>query len=41
MACGMCCSWQTEHDSVYAFDADTGTELWHVRLLGSGENAVG
>jgi outer membrane protein assembly factor BamB len=27
----------TEHDSVYAFDADTGKELWHVQLLGSGE----
>jgi hypothetical protein len=27
----------TEHDSVYAFDADTGAVLWHVTLLGSGE----
>jgi outer membrane protein assembly factor BamB len=27
----------TEHDSVYAFDADTRKELWHVQLLGSGE----
>ena len=27
----------TEHDSAYAFDADTGTELWHVSLLLSGE----
>jgi outer membrane protein assembly factor BamB len=27
----------TEHDSVYAFDADTGAALWHVSLLGSGE----
>lgn len=27
----------TEHDSVYAFDADTGTEFWHVRLLSTGE----
>jgi outer membrane protein assembly factor BamB len=27
----------TEHDSVYAFDADTGAELWKVSLLGSGE----
>jgi len=27
----------TEHDSVYAFDADTSTQLWHVSLLGSGE----
>ncbi|MFZ0199393.1 MAG: pyrrolo-quinoline quinone [Candidatus Sulfotelmatobacter sp.] len=23
----------TEHDSVYAFDADSGSEFWHVRLL--------
>ena len=27
----------SEHDSVYAFDADTGTVLWQVSLLGSGE----
>jgi outer membrane protein assembly factor BamB len=27
----------TEHDSVYAFDADTGAVLWKVSLLGSGE----
>jgi hypothetical protein len=27
----------TEHDSVYAFDADTGTQLWHVSLLLMGE----
>jgi len=27
----------TEHDSVYAFDADTGTDLWKVSLLLSGE----
>ncbi len=27
----------TEHDSVYAFDADSGATLWHVSLLGSGE----
>jgi hypothetical protein len=28
----------TEHDSMYAFDADTGgAPLWHVSLLGSGE----
>lgn len=27
----------TEHDSVYAFDADNGTQLWHVRTLLSGE----
>ena len=24
----------TEHDSVYAFDADTGAQLWRVSLLG-------
>jgi len=33
----------TEHDSVYAFDADTygsGTPLWHVSLLQSGETPV-
>jgi outer membrane protein assembly factor BamB len=28
----------TEHDSVYAFDSDTGTVLWHVTLLGTGES---
>jgi hypothetical protein len=27
----------TEHDSVYAFDSDSGAVLWHVSLLGSGE----
>ena len=27
----------TEHDSVYAFDAATGSTLWQVSLLGSGE----
>jgi hypothetical protein len=27
----------TENDSVYAFDADTGAQLWHVSVLGSGE----
>ncbi len=27
----------TEHDSVYAVDADTGAALWHTSLLGSGE----
>ncbi len=27
----------TEHDGVYAFDADTGAALWHVSLLGAGE----
>jgi hypothetical protein len=28
----------TEHDSVYAVDADTGTQLWQVSLLASGES---
>ena len=27
----------TEHDSVYAFDADTFDQLWHVSVLGSDE----
>lgn len=27
----------TEHDSVYAFDADTGSVLWHATLLPAGE----
>ena len=27
----------TEHDSVYAFDSDTGALLWRVSLLGNGE----
>jgi outer membrane protein assembly factor BamB len=27
----------TEHDSVYAFDSDSGAALWHVSLLGAGE----
>ncbi len=27
----------TEHDSAYAFDADTGTVLWHVSALGTNE----
>ena len=27
----------TEHDSVYAFDADNGATIWHVRTLPSGE----
>jgi hypothetical protein len=33
----------TEHDSIYAFDADnygSGTPLWHVSLLQSGETPV-
>jgi outer membrane protein assembly factor BamB len=28
----------TENDSVYAFDADTGTQLWHVSVLANGES---
>ena len=28
----------TEHGSVYAFDADSGTQLWKVTTLGSGES---
>ncbi|MGA8735720.1 MAG: pyrrolo-quinoline quinone [Terriglobales bacterium] len=28
----------TENDSVYAFDADVGTPLWHVSVLGKGES---
>ncbi len=28
---------ETEHDSVYAFDADDGAQLWHVSVIGSGE----
>jgi hypothetical protein len=27
----------TEHDSAYAFDADTGATLWHVSTLGANE----
>lgn len=27
----------TEHDSVYAFDADTGTQYWHISALKPGE----
>ena len=27
----------TEHDSIYAFDADSGAQLWHVSALLSGE----
>jgi outer membrane protein assembly factor BamB len=29
---------ETEHDSAFAFDADTGQPFWHVRLLNAGEN---
>ncbi len=28
---------ETENDSVYAFDADSGTQLWKTSVLGSGE----
>ena len=28
----------TEHDSVYAFDADTGAKLWQVSMLKAGES---
>ena len=31
----------TENDSVYAFDADTGTQLWRVSVLGAGESVSG
>jgi hypothetical protein len=31
----------TEHDRVYAFDADTGVVLWQVSLLRSGETPAG
>ena len=31
----------TEHDSVYAFDADDGSTLWQVSLLGPGEALSG
>jgi hypothetical protein len=30
----------TEHDSAYAFDADTGAPVWHVSVLGSGETTA-
>jgi len=30
----------TENDSLYAFDADTGTQLWKQSLLSNGETAV-
>ncbi len=29
----------TEHDSVYAFDADTGAVIWHVSTLKTGESS--
>ena len=30
----------TEHDSAYAFDADVGTPLWHVSLVGPNETSA-
>jgi hypothetical protein len=32
---------ETEHGSVYAFDADRGTSLWHVSMLQNGESTSG
>ena len=31
----------TEHDSVYAFNADTGTQLWKTSILGANETTSG
>ncbi|HVU48362.1 MAG TPA: hypothetical protein VHD85_19690 [Terracidiphilus sp.] len=31
----------TEHDSVYAFNADTGAQLWKVSILGTNESTSG
>lgn len=31
----------TEHDSVYAFDADSGTQIWKTSILGSNETTSG
>jgi outer membrane protein assembly factor BamB len=31
----------TEHDSVYAFDADTGAQIWKVSILGANETTSG
>ena len=31
----------TEHDSVYAFDADTGAQLWKTSVLGANETTSG
>ncbi len=31
----------TEHDSVYAFDADTGAQLWKASILGNHETTSG
>ena len=30
----------TEHDSIYAFDADTGANIWHITTLKSGERTA-
>jgi hypothetical protein len=30
----------TEHDSLYAFDADTGVQYWRISLLSAGESQV-
>ncbi len=31
---------ETEHDSIYAFDADNGAALWHVSALGANETST-
>ncbi|MGA8622686.1 MAG: hypothetical protein WB660_29710 [Candidatus Sulfotelmatobacter sp.] len=31
----------TEHDSLYAFDADSGATIWHVTMLKTGETTSG
>ncbi len=31
----------TEHDSVYAFDADSGAQIWKTSILGAGETTSG
>ncbi len=31
----------TEHDSVYAFDADTGAQIWKISILGANETTSG
>ena len=31
----------TEHDSVYAFDADSGVQIWKTSVLGAGETTSG
>jgi len=32
---------ETEHDSVYAFDADSGTQIWKSTILGTNETTSG